>query len=97
MTYPDKNIDIVEIDPIMTQLAKKYFYLPDDTRLTTIHQDARVYLNSSDKKYDAILGDAFGSYFSIPFQLTTLEAVQKKYNMLTDNGVVILNIISAQT
>jgi len=96
-TYPDKNIDVVEIDPVMTSIAKKYFYLTDDPRLTSIHQDARVYLNNSEKKYDAILWDAFWSYFSIPFQLTTLETVEHKYDMLTENGVVILNIIAAQS
>jgi len=94
--YPEKNIDVIEIDPTMTQLAKKYFKLKDDERLISIHQDARVYLNSSDKKYDAILWDAFSSYYSIPFQLTTTEAIKKKYDMLTEDGVVILNMIWAQ-
>lgn len=93
--YPDKNIDVVEIDEIATSIARKHFRLVDDPRLTIHHQDARVYLNSSEKKYDAILGDAFGSYLSIPYQLTTLEVVQKKYDMLTENGIVILNVIAS--
>jgi len=93
--YPNKNLDVVEIDETATQIARKHFRLVDDPRLTIYHQDARVYLNSSNTKYDAILWDAFGSYLSIPYQLTTLEVVQKKYDMLEKNWIVILNIISS--
>jgi len=90
-----KYLNVVEIDPGMTRVAKEYFNLEDSDRLRTIHSDARVYLNVSDKKYDAILWDAFGSYYSIPYQLTTRETVEKKYNLLSENGVVLLNIISS--
>lgn len=94
-TYPDATIDVVEIDSQVTELAKKYFRLKEDTRLTIYHEDGRVYLNKTTAKYDVIFGDAFSSHYSIPYQLTTKEAVQKKYNILNDNGVVILNIISS--
>ena len=93
--YPNKNLDVVEIDEKMTELAKRFFRLTDDPRLTSYHQDARVYLNSTEKKYDAILGDAFWSYYSIPYQLTTLEVAQKKYDLLNEDGVVLLNIIGS--
>ena len=92
-TYPNKNIDVVEIDEKMTELATRFFRLQDNPRLTSYHQDARVFLNNTDNKYDAILGDAFGSFYSIPYQLTTLEVVKKKYDILSKNGVVLLNII----
>jgi len=93
--YPDARIDIVEIDPMITELAKKYFKLEENKRLTIYHEDGRVFLNRTKKKYDVIFGDAFSSHYSLPYQLTTKEAVQKKYNILNDNGIVILNIISA--
>lgn len=93
--YPEATIDVVEIDPKITELAKKYFRLKENPRLTVIHEDARVYLNTTQKKYDVIFGDAFSSRYSIPYQLTTKEAVEKKYNLLNDNGLVILNIISS--
>lgn len=93
--YPDKNLDVVEIDSQITQIARKHFWLVDDPRLKIFHQDARVFLRNNEEKYDAILADAFGSFFSIPYQLTTLELAQRKYDLLTDNWVVILNIISS--
>lgn len=96
-TYPDKNIDVVEIDKDLTDLARQYFGLWEYKNMTIFHEDARVFLRNNTKKYDAILGDAFGSYFSIPYQLTTLETAKEKYNTLYDNGVVILNIIGSMT
>jgi len=93
--YPEAKIDVVEIDPQVTELAKKYFRLTDNQNLTIYHEDGRVYLNRTEEKYDVIFGDAFTSRHSLPYQLTTKEAVQKKYDILNDNGVVILNVISA--
>lgn len=93
--YPEATIDVVEIDPKVTELAKKYFRLEENPRLTIYHEDGRVFLNKTPGKYDVIFGDAFSSQHSLPYQLTTKEAVQKKYNILNDDGVVILNIISA--
>lgn len=93
--YPDASIDVVEIDEKITELAKKYFRLKDDERLSIYHQDARVYLDTTNKKYDVIFGDAFSSKYSLPYQLATKEAVIKKYDILNDGGIVILNIISS--
>lgn len=93
--YPEATIDVVEIDPKVTELAKKYFRLEESPRLTIYHEDGRVFLNKTPEKYDVIFGDAFSSQHSLPYQLTTKEAVQKKYNILNDDGMVILNIISA--
>ena len=93
--HPDAKMDVVEIDPEMTALAKKYFNFPDDSRLTTYNEDARVFLNQNQKKYGAIYVDAFTSHLSIPYQLTTAETVQKIFDSLDDNGVVVVNLISA--
>lgn len=93
--YPEATMDVVELDPGVTELAKRYFGLPENPRLTIYAQDGRVYLNTASRHYDAILGDAFGASCSVPYQLTTRETAQKSYALLNDNGVVIMNIISA--
>lgn len=95
LSYPTATMDVVEIDPIITELAKKYFNLKEDSRLNIFAEDGRVFLNKNQKKYDVIFGDAFSSHYSIPYQLTTKEAVQKTYDSLSDDGVVILNTISS--
>ncbi len=92
--YPDAAIDVVEIDPGITELAKKYFGLKDNPRLNIIHEDGRTYLNRNEKKYDIIFGDAFKSY-NPPFQLATIEAAERLYRSLSDDGVILMNLISA--
>ncbi len=91
--YPTAQIDVVEIDPQMTAIAKKFFNLQENSRLNIIHQDGRVFLNQAEaNKYDVVLMDAFGSLFSVPFQLTTLEAVREISRVLKDDGVIIFNL-----
>lgn len=92
--YPESTMDVVEIDPKLTDLARKYFSLKDDPRLQIIHEDGRVFLNQNEKKYDVVLMDAFNS-ISIPPQLASKEAVERVYNSLDDDGIVLVNIISA--
>ncbi len=91
--FPDKKIDVVEIDPGLTRIAKTYFRLKDNPRLTIFHEDGRTFLNRSEHRYDAILMDAYKSLLTVPFQLTTLEAIQKIYDNLDDDGIFLANII----
>ncbi len=91
--YPDRRIDVVEIDPQMTGLAKKYFGLRENPNLKITHEDGRIYLNqSAPARYDAVFLDAFGSLFSVPFHLTTVEAVREIDRTLKPGGVVIFNL-----
>ena len=84
----------MEIDPQVTTLAERYFGLKTDSRLTIYHEDGRTFINHNRQKYGAVLVDAYRSA-TVPFQLTTLEAVQKIYDFLDDDGVVLVNLISA--
>ncbi len=91
--YPTAKIDVVEIDEQMTDIARRFFRLEEHQNLNIIHEDGRIYLNRADaQKYDAVLMDAFGSLFSVPFQLTTVEAVENISRVLKDDGVVIFNL-----
>ncbi len=92
-SYADKRIDVVEIDPKMTALARKYFRLKDDPRLKIIHEDGRTFLNrTAPGSYDAVLLDAFSALFSVPFHLTTREAAAEVRRVLKPDGVVIFNV-----
>lgn len=93
--FKDKQIDVVEIDSKMTKLAQEYFGLDtSNERLKIYHEDGRRYLNTTQNKYDCILLDAFKG-LNIPFQLTTKEALESAKKDLTNNGIVITNIVSA--
>jgi len=93
--YENATIDVVEIDPELTRLAKEHFRLRDNDRMSIYHEDGRTFLNTSTNKYDVIYGDAFKSYLTLPWHLTTLEAVQKQYDILNEGGIVMVNIISS--
>ncbi len=94
-TFPKSHMDVVEIDPKLKSIAEKYFSFKPSSQITAIDEDGRTYLNRNVSKYQIILNDAFLSQLSIPFQLATKEAVQKIYDSLDANGVVMTNILSA--
>lgn len=102
-SYLDKSMDVVEIDPMVTEIARKYFYLDkliedynieENGRLKLITEDGRTYLNRNEKKYDAILNDAFTDTTPVA-TLTTLECVKNIKNSLSENGLYLTNIISS--
>ena len=96
--YPAARIDVVEIDPGMTQIARDHFHLMDDPRMQIFHEDGRMYAGrAATAQYDAILMDAFGSLFSVPTHLTTLEAVTQYHRILKPDGLIILNLGAALT
>jgi len=88
------TMDVVEIDPKMTEIARTYFNLPDSPRLNIFHEDGRTYLNRTDEEYDAVMIDSFRA-FAAPFQLTTLETMQKISNILSKDGVLIVNMVQS--
>lgn len=88
-------MDVVEINPELTDIAKEFFRLRVDERLQIINEDGRTFLNRNTKKYDAIYIDAFKSDSSPPFHLTTKEAIKRIYESLSDDGVVLVNIIGS--
>ncbi len=91
--YPNAKIEVVGIDPRMTEIAREFFRLKDNPRLKITHQDGRIHLNqTAPDQYDIVLMDAFSSLFSVPFQLTTVEAVSQISRVLKDDGVVIFNL-----
>lgn len=92
---PEGRVDVLEIDPGMTQIARDYFDFKDDPRLTIYHGDARSYLNTADTTYDLIYGDAFNAAGSIPAQLATREAMERIASLLAPGGVYVMNTFGA--
>jgi spermidine synthase len=82
-------VEGVEIDEQITALARTYFALPEDVRVTTY--DGRAYLQSSDRRYDAILVDAYQD-ITIPFQMSTAEFFTLVREHLRPDGVMAVNM-----
>jgi len=93
--FPDAVLHVVEIDPILTKISKKYFGLKENPRMNIYHEDGRTFLNKSEEKYDVVYLDAFKSLYSIPYQLTTIESMQRIYEVLNDDGILLINVISS--
>lgn len=94
-TLPAVQIDVSEIEPSLVPLAKQYFKLPDDPRLTHHIKDGRRMLHDTPHRYDLIFGDAYHSMFSVPSHLTTIEAMQLVHDRLAPQGVFIANLIGS--
>jgi len=92
-THPSAKMDIVEIDPELTELAEQYFGFRPTPNTTIYNEDGRTFLNREPYQYDAIFLDAFAGY-TTPFQLTTKEALIHLSDMLSLNGVIISNTVS---
>jgi spermidine synthase len=91
--YPSLDIDIVEIDPVVVEVAEHYFHFRSGPRMRVIIDDARAYLAKTDKQYDLIVHDAYFSE-AVPFHLITREFFHVAVPCLAPTGVLAFNLIS---
>jgi len=92
--YPTVQVWAAEIDPVVVEVAQKYFGMPDDPRLTVETVDGRVFLKRTREQFDLIFVDAFGANrygLTIPPHLTTREFFEEASRRLTPNGVLVYN------
>src|SRR3712207_6290059 len=87
--FPQTYVDGVEIDGELTDIGREYFDMRNP-RLETFTDDARPYLRRTDRKYDAILVDAYRQPY-IPFYLATTEFFELAKDRLNPGGVVLVN------
>ena len=93
--FKNVNVEGVEIDQKITDLARKYFELPENIKVTTY--DGRAYLqglntdSDNSKKYDVIMVDAYQD-ITIPFQMSSKEFFTLVKKNLTDDGVMVVNM-----
>jgi spermidine synthase len=96
--YPGSVIDVIEIDPEVTQTAEEYLGLDPKGGIRSINFDARLAIEEmlGDRVYDLVLGDAFHGY-SVPYHLTTKEFNDRIKAHLAPGGIYMLNIIDGRT
>ena len=94
-TNPTATMDVVEIDGDLYGIAKSDFGYVDDPRLKLSFEDGRTFMNRAEGPYDAIFIDAFKSEQTVPYQLTTLETWKKAYDLLDEDGVLVMNVIAS--
>jgi hypothetical protein len=96
----------VEIDPLVTEVVRRHLpwagatiaqtgydagdAAPAGGRLGIVHDDGRVYLNETGRRFDAAVMDAFSSG-SVPAHLVTREAYARLRDIV--DGPVYVNLI----
>ena len=90
-SMPDVQIDVVEIDPEIVSVAKKYFGLQETEKVHFAESDGRVYLNRHKDQYDLIVLDAYRDV-GVPFHLLTKEFYGIVKDHLAPGGTVVSNL-----
>jgi spermidine synthase len=93
---PGVEVDVVELDPEVTRLAEAYFVYGDEARpsIEVVHEDARVFLRTGERRYDVVYLDVFDHLLTVPWTMVTEEALQAMSERLTADGVFMANLLS---
>lgn len=106
--YPNTRVDVVEIDPKITAIAERYFFLDrlieeyeteENGRLGLQTGDGRAVLEAlaadpNGVRYDAILNDSFRGKEPAA-SMTTVEAARAVKGCLVPGGLYLSNVVSA--
>jgi spermidine synthase len=94
---PGVHIDVVEIDPAVVAVAKKYFLFAESERVRVFEADGRVFVKRAlreQRRYDVIMLDAFDHEY-IPEHLLTREFLTEIKTLLAPGGVLAANTFSS--
>jgi len=95
---PKVSIEAVEIDPVVVEMAERYFSVRPKENVKLIVADAFDHLKKTKKKYDTIYMDAFlkpsaeTDDTGVPLNLRTQTFYQELQALLTPEGSVVFNI-----
>jgi spermidine synthase len=95
---PDVQIDVLEIDPTVVDIAKRYFNVRASDKVKIITADGLKYLETTKSRYDIIYMDAFlkpsaqTDGTGAPLNLRTLEFYANVQKRLNANGLVVFNL-----
>jgi spermidine synthase len=92
--YEQSRNHVVEIDPLVVELAHEYFDVPKDTDMQVHIADARQYVRATEGEgvFDIIYLDVFDSY-SVPSHLTTKEFAEELKELMDEDGMLLVNLI----
>lgn len=92
-TRPGTRSVVSEIDGGVVRIDREEFGLPPGQSIDVRVEDGRIGLRAIDTgSRDFVVGDAFGGV-SVPWHLTTVEALTDVRRVLDDDGVYVVNVI----
>jgi len=95
---PKVKVDVVEIDPMIVNIADRYFGVRTGGNVNINVADGLDYLTHTDARYDVIYMDAFlrpsggTDKTGVPLHLKTLKFYGEVQKRLNPDGVVVFNI-----
>lgn len=91
--FPQCRVDAVELRPQVVELARNYFSLPKDPRLTIHLGDAAAYVQSgpADHRYDLILVDAY-DHVGMDTNLNAPDFFAPCTQLLAAEGALAMNL-----
>jgi predicted membrane-bound spermidine synthase len=89
---PLNRYTYVDIDPAIKTIAEKHF-LREPARGEFIADDARRFVATSERLFDAVVVDVYSSHTSIPSHLVTREFWAGTRRVLKPDGVLLANLI----
>ncbi|MGD8486011.1 MAG: fused MFS/spermidine synthase [Chloroflexota bacterium] len=92
-TRPGSQHSVLELDPLVLEVAEEELGLEVSDDLAVVIGDARLSLEDEPTdRYDLVIGDAFGGP-AVPWHLTTTEFVAEVRRALSADGIYAANII----
>ncbi|MGV7220439.1 MAG: fused MFS/spermidine synthase [Nitrospinales bacterium] len=91
---PNDTYDYYELDPLVGEIAQKYFTFIKDSRgkINIFYGDARVSLRKAEENvYETMVIDVFNSG-SIPVHLITVEAIKEYQRTMKEEGVLFFHV-----
>ncbi|HEX5146965.1 MAG TPA: fused MFS/spermidine synthase [Conexibacter sp.] len=88
--FPRTRVDGVELDGALHDVGRRLFDL-HGPRLHLHTSDARVFLERSERRWDAIVVDVYHQPY-VPFQLATREFFALARERLTADGVLLMDV-----
>jgi spermidine synthase len=95
-TLPRVGVDVVEIDPGVTEIAHRALGLPRDTAVRSYHMDGRQFIRERARKghYQFVIQDAVND-LSVPYHLMTKEYNDAVKATLARDGAYLLTLIDS--
>lgn len=95
--YPQTQIDCIETDPDVVEVAQEYFGVVFDETLRAFVADGRTFLqkNASASPYDIIMIDISDGDGCSPSSLSTREFFEECRHYLEEDGIVAINLLTS--
>lgn len=90
---PNTQIDVVEIDPGLENISRQYFSYQSLPNVKLIFDDARTYIQRTNRHYDVVLIDVYNGG-EIPYSLLTAEYGNELARIVREDGLVVANLIA---